>query len=112
MPLLDRRSAASAGAMAGIYLRLLEHIAAAPEAVLSTRVSLSTAQKAMVAVRSLAATALRPPGIRRPAGHSAAGHSAAGNGAAGTRGHSNGSGGNGSGARPSDGPGQVTGADG
>ena len=29
MPMLDRRSAASAGAMAGIYSRLLEHIAAA-----------------------------------------------------------------------------------
>ena len=34
LPLLDRRSAASAGAMAGIYRRLLERIAAQPAAVL------------------------------------------------------------------------------
>jgi squalene synthase HpnD len=57
MPLLDRRSAASAGAMAGIYFRLLEHIAAAPSSVLSRRVSLSTGEKAMVAARSLAGMA-------------------------------------------------------
>jgi phytoene synthase len=57
MPLLDRRSAASAGAMAGIYLRLLEHIAAAPSSVLRRRVSLSTGEKAMVAARSLAGMA-------------------------------------------------------
>jgi phytoene synthase len=57
MPLLDRRSAASAGAMAGIYFRLLEHIAAAPSSVLRRRVSLSTGEKAMVAVRSLAGMA-------------------------------------------------------
>jgi 15-cis-phytoene synthase len=62
MPLLDRRSAASAGAMAGIYFRLLEHIAASPAAVLSRRVSLSAREKAGVAVKSLAAAALRPPG--------------------------------------------------
>jgi phytoene synthase len=59
MPLLDRRSAASAGAMAGIYLRLLEHIAAAPSSVLRRRVSLSTGEKAMVAARSLAGMARR-----------------------------------------------------
>jgi squalene synthase HpnD len=57
MPLLDRRSAASAGAMAGIYFRLLEHIAAAPSSVLRCRVSLSTGEKAMVAARSLAGMA-------------------------------------------------------
>jgi 15-cis-phytoene synthase len=57
MPLLDRRSAASAGAMAGIYFRLLEHIAAAPSSVLRQRVSLSTGEKAMVAARSLAGMA-------------------------------------------------------
>ena len=34
MPLLDRRSAACTGAMAGIYFRLLRDIADAPEAVL------------------------------------------------------------------------------
>jgi 15-cis-phytoene synthase len=67
MPLLDRRSAASAGAMAGIYFRLLQHIAAAPSAVLTRRVSLSTREKALVAARSLAVTVLRPPLPRRPA---------------------------------------------
>jgi len=66
MPLLDRRSAASAGAMAGIYFRLLEHIAASPAAVLTRRVSLPAREKAGVAARSLAAAALRPPGRRRP----------------------------------------------
>jgi phytoene synthase len=57
MPLLDRRSAASAGAMAGIYFRLLENIAAAPSSVLRGRVSLSAGEKAMVAARSLAGMA-------------------------------------------------------
>jgi phytoene synthase len=66
MPLLDWRSAASAGAMAGIYFRLLEHIAATPRAVLERRMSLSTREKAMVAARSLA-VALRPHGAARPA---------------------------------------------
>jgi len=65
MPLLDRRSAASAGAMAGIYYRLLEHIAASPAAVLTRRVSLSAREKAGVAVKSLATAAVRPP-RRRP----------------------------------------------
>src|SRR5690348_13212036 len=41
IPLLDRRSAASAGAMAGIYFRLLQRIAASPRAVLERRMSLS-----------------------------------------------------------------------
>src|SRR5215472_13375052 len=62
MPLLDWRSAASAGAMAGIYFRLLERIAATPREVLERRMSLSTREKALVAARSLA-VALRP---RRP----------------------------------------------
>jgi phytoene synthase len=66
MPLLDRRSAASAGAMAGIYFRLLEHIAASPGEVLTRRVSLPAREKAGVAVRSLAAAALRPPWRPRP----------------------------------------------
>jgi 15-cis-phytoene synthase len=61
MPLLDRRSAASAGAMAGIYYRLLEHIAASPAAVLTHRVSLSAREKALVAAKSLAVTVVRPP---------------------------------------------------
>ena len=54
LPLLDRRSAACTGAMAGIYRQLLEQIAAQPGAVLSSRVSLSTGEKAMVAARALA----------------------------------------------------------
>ena len=54
LPLLDRRSAACTGAMAGIYRQLLERIAAQPGSVLSSRVSLSTGEKAMVAVRALA----------------------------------------------------------
>ena len=54
LPLLDRRSAACTGAMAGIYRQLLERIAAQPGAVLDRRVSLSTGEKAMVAARALA----------------------------------------------------------
>jgi squalene synthase HpnD len=54
LPLLDRRSAACTGAMAGIYRGLLERIAAEPAAVLDRRVSLSTGEKAMVAVKALA----------------------------------------------------------
>jgi phytoene/squalene synthetase len=60
IPMLDRRSAASAGAMAGIYRRLLERIAAAPGEVLRGRLSLSTGEKAMVAMRSVAGMAVRP----------------------------------------------------
>jgi squalene synthase HpnD len=65
MPLLDWRSAASAGAMAGIYYRLLKRIAATPRAVLERRVSLSTREKALVAARSLA-LAHHPQGAARP----------------------------------------------
>ena len=65
LPMLDRRSAASAGAMAGIYRRLLERIAAAPAEVLKGRLSLSTGEKVAVAVRSLAGTVVRPaPRVR------------------------------------------------
>lgn len=60
MPLLDRRSAASAGAMAGIYFRLLEHISAAPQVALERRMSLSASEKAMVAASALAGMARRP----------------------------------------------------
>jgi 15-cis-phytoene synthase len=60
LPMLDRRSAASAAAMAGIYRRLLERIATTPAAVLNGRLSLSTGEKITVALRSLAGTALRP----------------------------------------------------
>ena len=61
LPLLDRRSAASAGAMAGIYRRLLEHISAAPTAALRQRLSLTTGEKTMVAARSLAGMARFAP---------------------------------------------------
>ena len=61
IPLLDWRSAASAGAMAGIYHRLLERIAATPGAVRERRMSLSPREKALVAARSLV-VALRPRG--------------------------------------------------
>jgi 15-cis-phytoene synthase len=61
MPMLDWRSAASAGAMAGIYLRLLEHMSAAPATVLQRRMSLPAKEKIMVAVRSLAGRPPRPP---------------------------------------------------
>jgi phytoene synthase len=61
LPLLDRRSAASAGAMAGIYLRLLEQIVAAPQAALRQRQSLPGKAKAMVAVRALAGIGERVP---------------------------------------------------
>jgi 15-cis-phytoene synthase len=54
LAMLDRRSAACTGAMAGIYRRLLDRIAAEPEAVLRGRVSLSGHEKATVAVRALA----------------------------------------------------------
>ncbi len=54
LPLLDRRSAACTGAMAGIYRRLLERIAAEPAAVLRGRMSLSGREKAAVAVQALA----------------------------------------------------------
>jgi 15-cis-phytoene synthase len=54
LPMLDRRSAACTGAMAGIYRHLLERIAGQPAAVLQSRVSLSGQEKAMVAVKALA----------------------------------------------------------
>jgi phytoene synthase len=54
LPMLDRRSAACTGAMAGIYRRLLDQIAAQPAAVLRGRMSLSAGEKATVAVKALA----------------------------------------------------------
>ena len=54
LPMLDRRSAACTGAMAGIYRRLLDQIATQPTAVLRGRVSLSAGEKAVVAVKALA----------------------------------------------------------
>jgi len=64
VPLLDRRSAACATAMAGIYRQLLEDIAADPPSVYHQRRSLSGRQKAVVAVRALAGRA--PTGASRP----------------------------------------------
>src|ERR1035441_526210 len=69
MPLLDRRSAASAGAIAGIYRRLLEHICAAPSEALRRRLSLPTSEKVLVAAACLAGMARRPG--RRPPGAAA-----------------------------------------
>lgn len=57
VPLLDRRSAACATAMSGIYRRLLDDIAADPASVYHQRRSLSGLQKASVAVRALAGRA-------------------------------------------------------
>lgn len=54
LPLLDRRSAACCAAMAGIYRKLLERIAAEPRLALHGRVSLTPWQKAAMAARSLA----------------------------------------------------------
>jgi 15-cis-phytoene synthase len=54
LPMLDHRSAACTGAMAGIYRHLLERIAGQPAAVLQSRVSLSGKEKVMVAVKALA----------------------------------------------------------
>jgi phytoene synthase len=54
IPLLDRRSAASAAAMAGIYAALLDRIAADPARVYGGRLSLPVWQKAAIAGRSLA----------------------------------------------------------
>ncbi|MCU1488919.1 MAG: hpnD [Acidimicrobiaceae bacterium] len=54
LDLIDRRSRACVGAMAGIYRRLLSRIEAEPLAVLERRVSLPSWEKAWVAARSLA----------------------------------------------------------
>ncbi|HVR05038.1 MAG TPA: squalene/phytoene synthase family protein [Solirubrobacteraceae bacterium] len=53
LPLLDRRSAASVRAMAGIYLRLLHHIEERPDMVLAGRISLKSREKAWVVGRAL-----------------------------------------------------------
>ena len=54
LPDLDRRSAACAGAMAGIYVRLLARIHAAPQEALARRLSLPGWEKALVAARAFA----------------------------------------------------------
>jgi 15-cis-phytoene synthase len=53
LPMLDRRSAACTGAMAGIYHRLLARITADPLAVTRGRMSLPAREKAWVAARAL-----------------------------------------------------------
>ncbi len=73
LPLLDRRSAASAGAMAGIYLRLLEQIVSDPGAALRQRQSLPGKAKAMVAVRALAGIAQPVPASSAAGGSAARG---------------------------------------
>ena len=65
LDLLDRRSAACCGALAGIYLRLNRRIHADPTAVLTQRLSLPAREKALVAARSLAG---RPERARGAAG--------------------------------------------
>jgi phytoene synthase len=57
LPMLDRRSRACCGAMAGIYHRLLGRIMARPWLVLGGRLSLPGWEKAIVAGRSLAGVA-------------------------------------------------------
>jgi phytoene synthase len=52
--LLDRRSGACVGAMAGIYRRVLERVAADPQRALRERVSLPAPEKAWVAARAMA----------------------------------------------------------
>ena len=64
MPLLDRRSGACTGAMAGIYRRLLEHIAANPQAALASRMSLPGREKAMIAAAALIGIGRRRSGGR------------------------------------------------
>ncbi|HZX01914.1 presqualene diphosphate synthase HpnD [Kribbella sp.] len=53
LPYLDRRSGASCRAMSGIYHHLLRRIGANPVLVYDRRLSLSTAEKAQVALASL-----------------------------------------------------------
>ena len=60
LPMLDWRSAACTGAMAGIYRRLLDHISAAPADALDHRMSLPTGEKALVAMAALAGRSRRP----------------------------------------------------
>ena len=53
LPMLDRRSQACCGALAGIYLALLRQIAANPPAVFDARISVPTKTKLAVAARAL-----------------------------------------------------------
>lgn len=66
LPLLDRRSQACVGAMAGIYHRLLRRIAQDPAAVTRDRVSVPASEKLVVALTGLVAPAfLAAPKTRR-----------------------------------------------
>jgi 15-cis-phytoene synthase len=56
LPLLDRRSRACVGAMAGIYHRLLVHIERDPMVVTQRRVSLPATEKVWIAVKCIAGT--------------------------------------------------------
>jgi phytoene synthase len=58
LPMLDRRSAACAGAMAGIYRQLLKRIKADPLTALDTRTSLPAWEKAAVSAMAMS-------GVRR-----------------------------------------------
>jgi phytoene synthase len=53
LPMLDWRSAACTAAMAGIYHRLLHHIAADPERIRRERVALPTRTKVSLAARAV-----------------------------------------------------------
>ena|GEM_PF-106345 len=70
--MLDRRSAACCGAMAGIYLRLNRRIQTDPTPVLTRRLSLPGREKAVVAVRNLAGRPVQSRG--GPAGGQTTGH--------------------------------------
>jgi phytoene synthase len=58
LDLLDYRSRACVGAMAGIYFRLLSRIESDPAAIFSTRVSLPTSEKMWVALRALSGASI------------------------------------------------------
>ncbi len=66
LPMLDWRSAACTGAMAGIYRRLLEHIAASPQQALAARMSLPGREKALIALAAITGLSTRRPGRKTP----------------------------------------------
>jgi 15-cis-phytoene synthase len=66
LPMLDWRSAACTGAMAGIYRRLLEHIADSPQQALAARMSLPGREKAMIALAALSGISTRRRGRTMP----------------------------------------------
>jgi phytoene synthase len=72
--LLDRRSAACVLAMAGIYERLLERIAAQPEQAIARRVALAPWEKAWVAAGSMLAPDVRARRLRAGASEPIGGH--------------------------------------